>query len=355
MSLFIGKDNNNNSILHLTRGATALADIKNGVLSNTVFHSSLTYATWSRHTLTPIVRQSGNTFLRLDAAVAADIGYNRKLFFVVINGSVIQYTTQAPNFDNIYYLRNGGWFGEWVGGGNSLYRESATPSAGYVDYLPPNGANLANSYLYVLNLTDSAYLGVPVYNNSITINNGRIIVKGVDLLNLQYITPKRINEVDTVFSLGNAEIQLINSSTLGNERLEIVSNSAESGIYKNRQAVFSSNTKCNIDYKGTISKVSGSYGSYTLTLPTSSIGSICYATIESGYWYGGVSFHSIFSPFLIVVGSGQSTVVAQLKNNRDKVTATLTASSPVGSNIVNINRSGKTTLLFSSIMCHYFG
>lgn len=355
MSLFIGKDNSNNSILHLTQGATILTDMKNGVLSNTVFHSNLTYATWSRHTLTPVVRESGNTFLRLDANVAADIGYNRKLFFVVINGSMIQYTTQALNFDNIYWLRNGGWFGKWIGGGYSQYYESATPYAGYIDYLPPNKANLAGSYLYVLNLTDSAYLGVPVYNTSIIINNGSIIVKGVDLLNLQYIAPKRINTVDTVFSFGNAEIQLINSNISGNERLEIISNSAESSIYKNRQVVFSSSAKCNIDYKGTISKVSGRYGSYTLTLPTSSIGSICYVTIESGYYYGEVSPHKIFSPFLIVIGSGQSTVVAQLKNSYNDVIATLTASSPVGSNVVNINRSGNTALVFFSIMCHYFG
>lgn len=43
MSLFIGKDNSNNALLHTTSSVTDSASMKNSVLANTVFHSSLPY------------------------------------------------------------------------------------------------------------------------------------------------------------------------------------------------------------------------------------------------------------------------------------------------------------------------
>ena len=44
MSMYIGKDNNNVNLLHITNGVTPKSSIKTGqILANTVFHSSLPY------------------------------------------------------------------------------------------------------------------------------------------------------------------------------------------------------------------------------------------------------------------------------------------------------------------------
>lgn len=43
MSLFLGKDNANSSVLHITKGVTPEVSMKSGVLSNTIFHSDLPY------------------------------------------------------------------------------------------------------------------------------------------------------------------------------------------------------------------------------------------------------------------------------------------------------------------------
>ena len=56
-----------------------------------------------------------------------------------------------------------------------------------------------------------------------------------------------------------------------------------------------------------------------------------------------------------VIDSLAGRQLKQAQGIREYGIVTLTASSPVGSNVVNITRSGNTTLRFGSIMCPYFG
>ena len=355
MSLYVGKEETGVGVLHLTNGDTSLTSIKSGILSNTVFHSLLKYTTWNEHTLTPITRESGNVFLRLDSSVAADIGANRRLFLVSIDGTIVQYISQVYNFDGIYGWRNGGWFGQWYGGGTKLYSESAIPDGGHYDYLPPAGMNLSNSKLYILNLTDTGYLPISTPTNDIRISKSNIIVRGVDLLNLRYVSPNQINSVDTILNLGGRSLQLINSYTFSPSTLSLISNRVEASIYRNGQAIFTSLNKCNINYLGTQPRTGpDSVASHTITLPTECVGSLCYIVIEVGYWYGGVSPHDVFSPVLIIVGSGQSMLAAQLKDAYNAVIGTFYISSGVGSNIITITRSGSTYLRLRSVAYHYF-
>lgn len=355
MSLYVGKDTNGVGVMHLTQGPTDLNSMKSGILSNTIFHSLLKYTTWTSYNLTPVTRESGNVFLRLDSSVAADIGANRRLFIVVIGGTVVQYISQVYNFDGVYGWRNGGWFGQWYGGGTQLYDEAAIPDGGHYDYLPPAGMDLSNSKLYVLNLTDTGYININTPANDIQIKNTLIKVRGVDLLNLKYISPNKINNVDTVLSLNGKLIQLINSYTFNPSKLSLISNRSESSIYRNGEAIFTSNVKCNINYLGTQPRIiPDSSSSHTISLPVECIGSLCYIVVEVGYWYGGVSPHTVFSPLLIVVGSGQSMLVAQLKDAYNAVIGTFYISSSSGSNVITITRSGSSYLRLSSVAYHYF-
>ena len=43
MSLYLGKDNANTNILHLTKGTNSEAAMRSGIQSNTVFHSTLPF------------------------------------------------------------------------------------------------------------------------------------------------------------------------------------------------------------------------------------------------------------------------------------------------------------------------
>ena len=355
MSLYVGKDANGAGVMHLTQGPTELSSMKSGILSNTVFHSSLKYVTWTEYPLTPVVRENGSTFLRLDMYVAADIGANRRLFIVSIGGVVIQHVTQVYNFDNVYSWRNGGWFGAWYGGGNQYYNESSVPDGGHYDYLPPAGMDLSNSKLYVLNLTDTGYLPISTPANDIRVSRASIVVRGVDLLNLKYISPNQINSVDTVLNLGGRSLQLINSYTFSPSVLSLISNRSETSIYKNGQAIFTSLNKCNINYLGSQPRrTPDSSSSQTITLPTECVGSLCYIVVEVGYWYQGASPHNVFSPLIIVAGSGQSLLVAQLKDAYNKVISTFYISSALNSNVITITRSGSSYLRLSSVAYHYF-
>lgn len=354
MSLYVGKDSTGTGVLHLTQGDTDLVSMKSGILPNTVFHSLLRYTTWVEYPLTPVTRESGNVFLRLDRSVAADIGANRRLFLVSIGGTIIQYISQVYEFDSVYGYRNGGWFGRWYGGGHQFYDESGIPDGGHYDYLPPAGIDLSNSKLYVLNLTDSGYININTPANDIQISNSNITVRGVNLLNLKYVSPVKINNVDTTLNLGGHLIQLINSYTFNPSRLSLISNRSESSIKRNGEAIFTSLAKCNINYLGSRGRITTISSSYTITLPWECVGSICYIVVEVGYWYGGVSPHNVFSPLLIIVGSGQSMLVAQLKHISNRVIGSFYISSTSGSNVITITRSGSTNFKLASVAYHYF-
>ena len=52
MSLYIGKDINNNSVLHITIGTHSLPDLKSGILSDTIFHNDLPFYSYTIYPIT---------------------------------------------------------------------------------------------------------------------------------------------------------------------------------------------------------------------------------------------------------------------------------------------------------------
>lgn len=54
MSIYIGKDNTNSNIVHITKGANSEYDLKSGVLDNTVFHSKLALSSYRVVPISPV-------------------------------------------------------------------------------------------------------------------------------------------------------------------------------------------------------------------------------------------------------------------------------------------------------------
>ena len=59
MSMFIGRDNSNNSILHITKGIRSLSELKSGILNDTVFHNDLPFYRYKIHKITGTNVKSG--------------------------------------------------------------------------------------------------------------------------------------------------------------------------------------------------------------------------------------------------------------------------------------------------------
>ena len=53
MSIYLGKDDSNNNIMHITNGVTSVNDLKSGVLTNTVFHSGLPLSSYKLIAVSP--------------------------------------------------------------------------------------------------------------------------------------------------------------------------------------------------------------------------------------------------------------------------------------------------------------
>ena len=95
MSLYIGKDNSNNSLLHTTTGVNDISSMKNSVLVNTMFHTSLPYVQQVYIEDVPTYRNSwfnGQVY-----------SYN---FSAMLSNTIIDYINQGYLFDIVVATKN---------------------------------------------------------------------------------------------------------------------------------------------------------------------------------------------------------------------------------------------------------
>lgn len=97
MSLFIGKDNSNNCILHTTAGANDINSMKNSVLVNTMFHTSLPYV---QQVYIEDVHTYRNAWFN-----GQDYSYN---FSAMLSNTIIDYINQGYLFDVVLSTNNSG-------------------------------------------------------------------------------------------------------------------------------------------------------------------------------------------------------------------------------------------------------
>lgn len=337
MSLYVGKDSSGTAVLHLTKGATDLATIKSGVLSNTVFHSELPYATWTQVPCSPITIRNVN-FIAISEADATALGNGKNIYFMTINNSIIQGIQVVNNFPTSVYNRKfGGWYSIYNYNGG-FYQPMGYPTAENRYFLPYWGSNLANIALYKLNITNGVYQAVPKLNNEVLINPPVLSVRGVDLLTFKYLSPNVVNGVDRTISCYGSTFQLLNSSQPSS--LSLVSNSTESSIYKDGSPLFSSLVNTKAQYYGY--EVVGTYitSSRSFTLPADSIGSLVCLYIAARDTYGFYS-GTHYLPVLLKIGSGNSIKVYNLVRYDDGASfGSFTITSTANTSTINLVLTG---------------
>lgn len=213
MSLYLGKDNNNVSILHITKDSVPLNSLKTGKLPSTIFLNNLDFVTGVLYNLSDI-RFISNGYYNVttgrvpySAISAISSRFTSNLIPIVF---VIGDNKVLSSFENIYNADSYIW--DYLDTGvlpNSGYtgHSSSIPSSIY-KYKVVNGSYSSLSLL-VTNLSFNVNTKTIVFTNnvfsyggSISISKNDITINGTSLTTIPFMTHKPLTNVNGI--TGNA-------------------------------------------------------------------------------------------------------------------------------------------------------
>ena len=251
MSLFVGKDNAGTPILHLTTTQNSTSELKAGELSSTVFHSNFNYLLYERFTSVGqtqmgSVRTNYNHIMPISTWISVPtealnlLINSRYVMFIIADGTIYNYRAGSWRIGDDYLVRAIHRY-EWHPDTSSVINANykLVPSSGYGSL--HIWGHYSNIDLIVCNLSivDQA-IKYPAFTSSdLKINSSGVVVKGINLNRLQYLSRNIINSTDSTFNtIYDGAYQLINSVNNTYSGLEIVSSSGIQ-IKNNGKAVFS--------------------------------------------------------------------------------------------------------------------
>lgn len=241
MSFYVGKPSGTPRC-HITHGTHTLAQMRGNVFSDTIFHSDVSYPTFTSHNITefqdnvvtfwpgersppPESEYPQVTTVRIPTTAHTAIKAGYAYLFINTAGAIV-----LPTPVNIYYGATDAYVGKGAIG---------TQWAPYTYYLPPHyitnsptyvGSNSEEytgeigavfprgtriSQILVFNFSTSTYQQYPsITGNEVTIKAGTFSVGNLDLATLKYISGDTINSTDKTAAQATTGInpfQLVNS------------------------------------------------------------------------------------------------------------------------------------------------
>lgn len=249
MSLFIGKDNNNDNILHITKGETSLNDMKStSLLVSTLFHSKLPIMTAKKFEAVSITYINTYTPYYFNAKTGKryDIEFHvEAIDYLLSNSNILVYDIVADGnvvFDVGNYSKANG-ICQWFNSDKSISHNHPFIGAKY--------ARISKSI--VGTVIDPVSVQLIVYNidvlgnlintfsdtdRSIHITDSAITIGTDNMLDNSYVSNTIINTSDYTFTdVGNATRQLLNSSGASGT-VEIKNTTSGIEIYNGNVKVF---------------------------------------------------------------------------------------------------------------------
>lgn len=214
MSLYIGSNTNDDKILHITKGTNSPQDMKDGVLPDTVFHSSLPYFSIEKYEYTPNTLLPNWVSIDAKGAFTIDLGlagriFDQKLMYLILLDGIPylkgtrQRVMSSVEASTILHT--------WVRPAvpvDSRDDISGSPSVNHTTYLVDVPFSVAT--LYVLN-----HVPVPTTSNDIIINSDMFIVNGINLFTYKFLATEVINTRDVSFMLSGKAFQVVNDPVSG--------------------------------------------------------------------------------------------------------------------------------------------
>lgn len=235
MSFYLGTGGSG-KIMHITKGSYADTAMQGGILPDTVFHSDLDYIIYDKYAADSIegfvynsVKYS--TRCRIPLAALAEINLN-KWYFVIykIAGVWYQYLKYVSNSPTnlLWYPTVSSFTGTYYPSSTSLYADLQTGDMTVEDCY----------FIVIKNLTTARYESLVKPSTDIKVGNGDIVVKGIDLFDLQYINANPINSEDISFYSNSGLMQLVNSAPAVPSTMSLISNSSKTEISLGSKIIF---------------------------------------------------------------------------------------------------------------------
>jgi len=202
MSLYIGKDNNGNSLLHLTKGVSSETALKTGVQSNTVLHSSLPYIKFSRvsGSLNRYTCHANGWYMygyKLSMPLDSSM-YGKPIFFVANNNKVLSAGSifggdHIITWINAAEVCSATSYRSTPDASHTVGFSSLSLGSGSLNSYPSGyfGANdniISGTFYIIDNIVDYTYVPTTPISDSITINNSTFMLNGIDMLNHRFIS-----------------------------------------------------------------------------------------------------------------------------------------------------------------------
>lgn len=242
MSFYLG---GSNKILHITKDTQSAATLNGPAIASTVFHSDLNYLTidtvYSSTIYSGVIPGYGatpySTYSRFTVDSATKLLMGTYIWFVIAaNGEVVKHALNtnawgANPTSSTYPLTSG-----WVDGGTTYQVILFEFNNGVQGKFLTKGLGPAYNgicYVCITNILASGSVSpIPKLADSISINNGSLIVKGVNFLDHKYVSTAVVNDTDIVGNLDSGSFQILNS-TASTGSISLYSNSVSSGIKQN--------------------------------------------------------------------------------------------------------------------------
>jgi hypothetical protein len=225
MSFYLGADNNGNNILHITKGTNNLADMQNGIIDSSVYHSDMVFVNYEEFDITRIV--STGYFCRTGRFVPPYVQLDR-IFYPDLDTRAVEllregrlfmlvddtYTQVANNAGSVFAS---GWYG-CVSNYNldAVFYTSVICGDVRYSYDDPktNALGITGKFsktptkILIFNVKhDGTFVDLyPSTSNEIVLNKEEISVNGVDLSSLRYLQNKQY--------VGSTPISTINAGTI---------------------------------------------------------------------------------------------------------------------------------------------
>lgn len=261
MSLFLGKDNIDDNVMHLTSGHTNLEDMKSiTMLPSTIFHSKLPIMTVKKFdalsityagAYTPVQYSSGYTgkhyYLEFDSEA---INYmlntmsNPMVFDVIISG-IYNNTPYSYSVRTVshYSVING--IHKWYDVNQNPFTAKGQPFVG-AKYIKigvlndPNAPLTAHLMVYNIDIFGNYLNNFALNGGDVKINNTSISIGNIDMFSKSYISNTIINDNDFIFSDHGGTRQLLNSSATS-DGIEIKNTTNGIEIYNGTNKMFDTN------------------------------------------------------------------------------------------------------------------
>ena len=255
MSLYIGRDDNNNGILHITASPENSTDMKSGILNSTVFHNEFEFLTYD---LIPVTMSCVSaTYINRTVYM-----YRMNISLPDLNNFIAyEFLDSSMNLvdkGQVFWYDNSGYTNttttSYKGGGS--YPNNIWAIGQINNYCK---ATAASTIRYVLKL----YKSKPLTGSGVDIAYGNISVGGHNLLDFRYVYQGTLVE-SAYYPQITPLIQLIDASKVPGT-LEITSSAANSTLITKGGVPV-------IDSSGQYISGTGISYNYNITIPANSSG-----------------------------------------------------------------------------------